>query len=194
MTSTNNVPHKQSRLGPRTKQVLRWVEHFLASVGFVTIVYYACFDLSVMVSGSMSPTLRGTNVNNGDWVLSEKVSYWFRRPARWEVVSFQSDLGQPVMKRVVGLPGETVQMHERKHLRINELPADIPSNVPRIPYLAYGNLAEAKPVSCDDGYYVLGDDTNDSDDSRFSGPIKGERIRGRAWLIVWPAARFGFVR
>jgi len=58
----------------------------------------------------------------------------------------------------------------------------------------YGNLTEGKPVPCGDGYYVLGDDLKDSDDSRFNGPVPPHRILGRAWLIVSPRNRFGWVR
>ena len=194
MTGTTSKQRWWPQFGPRTRQVFKGIEHFLATVGLFTIVYHTCFELSVVVSGSMAPTLRGTNVKDGDWVLAEKISYWFRRPARWEIVAYQSELGLQVMKRVVGLPGETVQMYDRKELRINEQPAEFPANIPRIPYLAYGNLADGKPVPCGDGYYVLGDDTRDSDDSRFNGPVSGERIRGRSWLIVWPLSRIGFVR
>ena len=49
-------------------------------------------------------------------------------------------------------------------------------------------------MPCGSGYYVLGDDLKDSDDSRFNGPVPADRIMGRAWLIVWPMKRLGWVR
>lgn len=192
--SASSATRKWWKPGPRLRRLLRIGEHFLAAVGLTTIVYYSCFEVSVIVSGSMAPALRGTNVETGDWVLTEKVSYWFRKPARWEIVAFRSDIGQEVMKRVVGLPGESVQMHDRTELRIDGVPAKFPDHIPSVSYLAYGNLVSAKSVPCGEGYYVLGDDSRDSDDSRFSGPISEQRIRGRAWMIVWPLSRWGPVR
>ena len=61
-------------------------------------------------------------------------------------------------------------------------------------YLKFGNLIDGKPIACGEGYYVLGDDLQDSDDSRFNGSVKPSRLIGRAWLIVSPWDRFGFVR
>jgi hypothetical protein len=60
--------------------------------------------------------------------------------------------------------------------------------------LGFGNHMEGKPVPCGDGYYVLGDELKDSDDSRFNGPVPARRVMGRAWLIVWPWKRLGWVR
>jgi signal peptidase I len=60
--------------------------------------------------------------------------------------------------------------------------------------LRFGNLMEDKPVPCGDGYYVLGDELKDSDDSRFNGPVPARRVMGRAWLIIWPWKRAGWIR
>ena len=149
-------------------------------------------DVSVMTSTSMTPTLQGTNYWNGDHILTEKVTHWFRNPRRWEVITIINDEGVRVMKRVVAFPGETVQLSEDGGLLISGQPMEGPESLDR-KYLRFGNLSSIKPFSVDDGYYVLGDDTKDSDDSRFNGPIRADRIVGRAWLIVYPFSRFGFV-
>jgi signal peptidase I len=171
---------------------LRYLEHMLATIGVLSIIYHVGFDVSVVVSGSMAPTLRGTSRENGEWVLMEKVSYWFRRPRRWEIVTFVDDeLGIQVMKRVVGLPGETVSLKDGR-VCIGGEPVPMPESIGDLRYLAMGNVFRGKSVACGDGYYVLGDDTADSQDSRFTGPLKLSSIRGRAWLVVSPlsAARF----
>ena len=49
------------------------------------------------------------------------------------------------------------------------------------------------PAECGDGYFVLGDDTRDSQDSRFEGPVERRRIVGRVWLRIWPPRRIGWV-
>jgi signal peptidase I len=150
------------------------------------------FDLSVVVSGSMAPALRGTSREDGEWVLLEKVSYWLRPPRRWEVVSFiDEEFNIQVMKRVVGLPGETVSLRDDR-LHIDGEAVPVPEPLRHLKYMESGNLRRGRSVACGDGYYVLGDDTMDSEDSRFTGPIKTSSIRGRAWLVVSPlsAARF----
>lgn len=140
----------------------------------------------------MSPTLQGNSPDDGDRVLTEKVSYWFRRPRRWEVITFINDTGDKRMKRVAGLPGENVQMVKPGELLIDGRLVDPPKVLDHA-YLRFGNLTDGKPVPCGDGYYVLGDDLKDSDDSRFNGPVPAHRIVGRSWLIVWPWPRFGHV-
>src|SRR5690242_18106932 len=93
-----------------TRRLLRWSERCFAILGLLAVLYVLMFDISTIISPSMSPTLRGTNIDNGDRVLTEKVSYRFRNPRRWEVITFLNNEGQRVMKRVIGLPGETVQV------------------------------------------------------------------------------------
>jgi signal peptidase I len=171
---------------------LRWVERGLAVFGGIVALYWCTLDLSVVVSPSMSPTLQGTNVHNGDRVLTEKITRWFRTPARWEVITFIDKTGEKRMKRVAGLPGESVQMLSNGDLLVDGERVDVPQTL-NLKYLRYGNLMDGKPVACGNGFYVLGDDLKDSDDSRFNGPVAAEDVLGRAWLIVWPSTRAGFI-
>jgi signal peptidase I len=184
--------------GPRRRRrwirwILRQTERALALFGLAAIVYLVCFDLSRMTSSSMAPTLWSDDWSDGDLVLTEKVSYWFRQPRRWEVVAFRRPDGHQVMKRVVGLPGETVQLQPDGTIRIDGQPIDRPPELDSLKYYAYGNLALRLTAQCGDGYYVLGDDSRDSDDSRFNGAVRRDRLIGRAWLILAPAEHFGFV-
>jgi len=172
---------------------LRWIERGLAGFGAVIAFYWLTIDVSVVVSPSMSPTLMGTNPDEGDRVITEKVSRWYRRPRRWEVITFINDSGEKRMKRVAGLPGESVQMVRPGELLIDGQPVECPPALDH-KYLRFGNLTDGKPVPCGNGYYVLGDDLKDSDDSRFNGPVPANRLMGRAWLIVWPINRLGLVR
>ena len=183
---------------PRASQqlargALRWAEHGFALFGLLVAIWWLTFDVSIITSPSMTPALQGTSVDNGDRVFTEKVSYYFRAPRRWEVITFFTPEGEKRMKRVAGLPGENVQMTRQGKLVIDGRPIELPASVD-VKYLAYGNLTEGKPVPCGDGYYVLGDDLKDSDDSRFNGPLAPDAIVGRAWLILWPKERIGWVR
>lgn len=174
--------------------LLRQLEHALALVGLGTIVYCTCFDLSRVVTPSMSPTLQGNDWRGGDLVLTERVSYWFRRPRRWEVMTLRNRNGMQVMKRVVGLPGERVQMLAGGEIVIDGQAIARPPQLDQLDYFPFGNLTSDKPpVECGAGYFVLGDFSRDSDDSRFNGPVETDQLMGRAWLILAPAGRRGFV-
>lgn len=186
--------HAQAAPRPsRTRRAFRWLERVFALFGVLCLLYVLTVDLSIVTSPSMSPTLQGKNVDDGDRVVTEKVTRWFRQPRRWEVIVFTRDDGVQLMKRVAGLPGESVQLSKDRRLLIDGKPVEMPPGLNQ-KYLRFGNLFEGKPIPCGDGYYVLGDDLKDSDDSRFNGPVKPSRLIGRAWLIVSPWNRFGFVR
>jgi signal peptidase I len=187
-----DVPTRQ-RWTSRIRTLGRWIERGLAVFGGLVILYWLTFDYSIIVSRSMSPTLKGTNLDNGDRVITEKVTRWFRAPRRWEVITFLDKEGMKVMKRVAGLRGENVQMRDTGHLLIDGREVQCSPSLD-LKYMRFGNLMEDKPVPCGDGYYVLGDELKDSDDSRFNGPVPARRVMGRAWLIVWPWKRAGWIR
>jgi signal peptidase I len=170
----------------------RFLWNCLAVTGLFFIVYHMCFSMSVVTSGSMAPTLKGEGGPDSDWLLSERITYRLRRPRRWEVVHFINNEKIPVAKRVVGLPGESVSLVD-KRLIIDGRPAAYPPSLVFLRHYPYGNLRKGSSASCGNGYYVLGDDSIDSADSRFDGPVDPKRIGARAWLIIWPLSRIGFV-
>lgn len=192
-TPNNSSTPVRSTYSSAFRTSLRWIERGLAGFGAVVAFYWLTMDVSVVISPSMSPTLMGTNPDDGDRVITEKVSHWFRSPRRWEVIAFITDTGEKRMKRVIGLPGESVQMVHHGELLIDGQAVECPPSLD-VKYLKFGNLADGNPVPCGDGYYVLGDDLKDSDDSRFNGPVPAHRVMGRAWLIAWPMTRAGWVR
>jgi signal peptidase I len=177
----------------RGRRLLRGVEHFLAVIGICFVIYHLCFEVGVMTSGSMAPTLSGNSYEEGDRLLIEKLSGRFREPSRWEVYFFYNDDGIAVAKRIVGLPGERVSIRDNQ-ICINGRPIQPPKELSRLKYYPYGNLGSGREVNCERGYFVLGDDSVDSYDSRFVGPVLRERFRGRVWCILLPAAHAGFVR
>ncbi len=190
--SKSTTASASARATPR-RLILRLLERIFAILGLLFVTYHSCFHLSVLSSGSMSPTLRGESLFHGDTVLTEKVSFWFRKPHRWEVVLFFDEMGVQVMKRVVGLPGETISLKDTSTVLINGQPTPRPSSMQWLKYYAYGLLTGGKAVPCNDGYFVLGDDSRDSEDSRYTGPLRRDQIKGRAWLIVWPPSRIRFI-
>lgn len=177
---------------PWFRSFARWTERTMAIVGLLFLIYHLCFELSVITSPSMAPALQGTSRENGDWVLTEKITKRFREARRWEVIHFDNVDGISVMKRVVGLPEESVGI-TKNQLYIDGETLGRPKAFRELTYYSYGNISNHRTVDCNDGYYVLGDDSRDSQDSRYDGPIPTKEIRGRAWLIVWPPKRMGFV-
>jgi signal peptidase I len=174
------------------RRILRWVERCLALCGLALLTYHLAFNLSAMSSGSMGPALRGTNARNGDWVLTEKASYWFRRPKRWEVVAFLNEEGAQIMKRVAGLPGERIGIRDDRVL-VDGAEPPRPAELAGLRHYPYGSLFKGREAPCGEGYFVLGDDSADSLDSRYEGPVRPESVIGRAWLVVWPPERMGLV-
>jgi signal peptidase I len=168
------------------------LEHVLAVFGGLLLLYWLFFNYSNVLSPSMAPTLQGS-ISKHDSVLTEKVSFWIRPPRRWEVVTFSDEEGTQIMKRVVGLPGEKVQMLRHGRIFIDGKEITPPSELCFLHYFPYGNLSDNKVVDCGKGYYLLGDFSRDSGDSRFSGPIDPKNIIGRAWLIARPSERMGFI-
>jgi signal peptidase I len=193
--SENNVPNETplAKRPQRTRRLLRWVEHLLACTGLCFIFYHLCFEVTVMTSDSMAPALNGTCYENGDSVLLEKVTGRFLTPRRWEIYFFYDSEGNPVAKRVVGLPGERIAI-KKNEIYINGTPLQRPINLQTNRYFGYGSLANNHEVDCGKGYFMLGDASADSLDSRYTGIVTRDRFRGRAWCILWPSAHAGFVK
>lgn len=146
-------------------------------------------------SGSMEPTLK-----IGDRVLVDKLSYDLHDVHRGDIVVFTKPVNDPspgvkdLIKRVIGLPGETIQgidgtVYINGHPLVEPyLPHDA-ATYPT-PVTAFPATFPATVVPRGD-YYVLGDNRGDSADSRYIGPIPGKLIVGHAFFRVWPLPGIG---
>ena len=96
------------------------------------------------------------------------------------------------MKRVIAVPGDTVQIIDGK-VYVNDEPFEEEIEEP---YIENGLLAEEPVKVGEDEYFVLGDNRNNSEDSRYAniGNVKKEHIYGKAWFIVSPLGKFGFIK
>ncbi len=163
---------------------------YLVVILAATFVIVNFVGVRTVVNGtSMAPTLQ-----NGDNIIVEKVSYYFRDPQRYDIIVFPypEDTSKHYIKRIIGLPGETVQIIDG-YVYINGELLDE----------HYGNEVmnnagiAAEPITLgEDEYFVLGDNRNNSEDSRYAtvGNVKRSEIDGRAWLRIWPLSDIGFLK
>ena len=140
-------------------------------------------------SGAMIPTLRV-----GDRIFADKAIYKQTAPKRGDVAVFVApdEVGKSYIKRVVGLPGETVEIKDGKAL-INGAVITEPAAFKRNHYYNKGKYAKAgQPIKIpEDSYFVLGDNSSSSKDSRYFGFVPRKSFIGKAFKIYYPFDRSG---
>lgn len=124
--------------------------------------------------------------NDKDYLIVDELSYRFDKPSRGEVVIFRfpQEPSQYYIKRIIGLPEETVEVAGGRVLISNR---DNPAGFElKESYLNESTPGEIKIKLDDNEYFVLGDNRDASSDSRRWGPLSEHLIIGRAWLRIWP--------
>ncbi len=158
---------------------------FLALILSIIITKFVAHHTSVEGS-SMENTLQ-----NADQLIVENLSYYQHEPERFDVVVFSTNEDVSYVKRIIGLPGETVKIKNGNIIINGEYLSE-----------SYGNETIEKPGIAkkeiqlgDDEYFVLGDNRNASIDSRDEqvGNIKRAQIKGKVWLRFYPFNNFGVI-
>lgn len=154
----------------------------------IVFVQFILGKLSIS-GNSMAPALV-----NDDVVFVNHFAYSFSSPKRFDVIAFRvtgSDSSKVYVKRVIGLPGEKIKIADGKvYINGEVLKNDISDEL-----IITAGLASVEIELSDDEYFVLGDNRNNSEDSRFAniGNVKKGNIIGKPWLIIGPFSRFGFI-
>lgn len=164
------------------KEIIIW---FIEIAVVICLAYFIiCFavEKTTVVGGSMSNTL-----NEGDKVIINKFAYRFTKPKRFDIIVFKQNGKEHSyynIKRIIGLPGETVQIVGGA-VYINDEPLEERFEMEE---LNNGGLADEKISLDEDEYFVLGDNRNNSEDSRFAniGNITKKDIIGKAWIRLNP--------
>lgn len=201
---TPDVPNESGTISPPAKPISGWarlVRRLTRILWGVVFLLLALFVVRAWVlapyripTSSMEPTLKGDDLetrSGGDTVLVLRVAYAFSSPARWDLVAFRSleqeNSGAEIVKRVVGLPGETVELVEDR-LHIDNVPVELPEFLSGCRYRGGGVFRTAVTLQAGE-YFVLGDNALVSNDSRHWGPLRRSQIFGKVVAIVRPTSR-----
>ena len=172
------------------KEVLGTSIYLLAVLALTYLVIAFVGQRTVVHGQSMENTLE-----DGDNLIVDKITYRFHEPNRFDVIVFpyQYTANTYYIKRVIGLPGETVMIDALGNIYIN---GELAGEVGDPDEKTYKEQMAANSIYLgSDEYFVLGDNRNNSSDSRDPsvGLIKRDQIIGRAWLRIFPFDKIGFV-
>ena len=171
------------------REVLSFFLYVAIVVGITFFIIHFVGQRTYVSGSSMENTL-----SDGDNLIVDKLTYRFSDPKRFDIIVFPYKYEENTyfIKRIIGLPGETVQIVDGTIYINGEVLGE-----------SYGREVmknsgmAADPITLgDDEYFVLGDNRNDSTDSRDPsvGKIKRNQIIGRAWVRIWPLSKIGILR
>ena len=174
------------------RELLNTAIYLLCVLGAVWLVITFVGQRTEVEGASMENTL-----HNGDNLIVDKLSYRFHDPERFDIIvfPFQFHDNTYYIKRIIGLPGETVQIMDDGSIYINGEKLEENYGMEVIKPETIGRAAEPIELG-DDEYFVMGDNRNNSSDSRTDmvGNITRENIIGKAWLRIWPVSDFGVLQ
>lgn len=170
----------------RLRLVVGWIVDVVVVISIAWFVVFALGTQITVTGQSMEPAFV-----QRETVLMNRLSYMITGPDRMDIVAFEKEEGKYNIKRVVGLPGETVQI-QGGLLYIDGEPLEVSG---KFETADLAGLAEHPVVLKKDEYFLLGDNRENSEDSRFSavGNVKRRQIKGKIWLRIRPARRFGLI-
>lgn len=174
------------------------INDFFVNVGqwFISILIVVILGYSIVAFGVQSVTMVGQSMDpvlsNQDVVLLNKRAYTFSEPKRYDIVAFRLKDEPDAyfnIKRIVGLPGETVQIKNGKLFIDGEVLTDVPFEG----LIMTEGLATDGVTLDSNEYFVIGDNCNNSEDSRFIniGNITKKEISGKISFRIWPKDSFG---
>lgn len=170
------------------------VGQWALSILIVVIVAYSIVTFGVqtvtMIGQSMDPVL-----SNQDVVLLNKCAYTFKDPKRYDIVAFKLKDEEDAyfnIKRIIGLPGEKVEIKNGKIF----IDGDVLTDVPFEDLIMTEGLALDGITLKENEYFVIGDNCNNSEDSRYVniGNIKKKEIRGKIFFKILPRESFGSLK
>ena len=174
----------------RTRGIVKWVFEIIVTLVFAVLVAISAFQTVTLQESAMEPTY-----SVGEKFFVNRALYKFSSPKRGDVIVFKtsaSDSAALHIRRVIGLPGETVQVKDGQ-VYIN---GKVYEENGAYQDMTDGGLADSAVTLESGEYFVLGDNRNNSEDSRFSdiGNINKKYIVGKIWFTVSPKNKIGFIK
>ena len=175
---------QEKRKKSAVREMMGWLLYMAILVAAAFLLVHFVGERTVVSGDSMSPTL-----SDGDNLIVDKLSYRVRAPKRFEIVvfPFQYQKGTYYIKRIIGLPGEQVQIYNGKvYINDSEIPLD-DSFVPEKPRGSFGPYEVPE-----NSYFVLGDNRNHSKDSRCwksTSFVTFDEIVGKAVIRYYPSVK-----
>lgn len=185
-------------------ELIKIVLYIIGIIGIVFLIHTFIGSRSEVVGHSMEDTL-----HDGESVWLDKLSYRLHEPERYDIVVFPvEDSETYFIKRIIGLPGETVYIDENGDIYIGttetiyeDTDGTLHNEAEKLSEDYGKNTIQenmrgiaAKPVTLGENeYFIMGDNRNNSKDSRSEeiGPISGDRLQGKAVFRLWPWKKFG---
>lgn len=172
------------------KSVLLWIVEIIAVITVGILLALGFGKTTVMQEGSMDPTLTA-----GETLLIDRAVYKFSTPKRGDIIAFRLSDDKNAsthIKRIIGLPGETIQIKDGRIL----IDGETYQEKKNFPAIQNPGIADLSVTLKSGEYFVLGDNRNNSEDSRFvdMGNVKKKNIIGKIWFVVSPWKEFGIVK
>lgn len=179
----------------KKNETWEWIKALLIAFGLAAIIRVFLFTPIVVDGVSMMPTL-----SDGDRMIVNKIGYTIGKPNRFDIVVFHAPEQKDYIKRVIGLPGDTVEYRDDV-LYINGKAYPEPyldpykAEMPNAPLTEDFKLEDKiqSPTVPEGHVFVMGDNRRKSKDSRHIGTIPIDEIIGSTKIVFWPIKDFGFV-
>lgn len=181
---------KKNRVGSVMRELLGWLFYILIIIGLTYLIITYVGQRTRVSGSSMETTL-----SDGDNLIVDKLSYRFQDPKRFDIVVFPYKYEENTyyIKRIIGLPGDTVQVKDGYTYINGEL---LESDIYGAEVMIVAGAASEPITLGEEEYFVLGDNRNHSLDSRDPsvGILKREDLIGRAWVRIYPFDKMGVIR
>ena len=166
------------------------IEAVVIALALSIIFYLFVATPHEVVGRSMVP-----NFQTGEYLIGNKIGYKFSKPERGDVIIFKYDENTDYIKRIIGLPGDSISIQNGKFYINDQMLDESEYLDPSLLTRGGDYLKEGKKVEIGDNeYFACGDNRGNSSDSRDFGPITREQIKGKAWLVYFPFSDFRFIK
>ena len=185
---------KKEKGSSKRKKALKFIFEYVDSARAASILALIIVTLIIQTfkipTGSMINTL-----NIGNHIMVNKFIYYFTEPKRGDIIVFVYPVNpkKDFIKRLVGLPGETIQIKDGS-VFINGEELKTPQTIAERYYYNEGMYGEGMIEIPDNAYFVMGDNTRNSKDSRFWGFVPKKNLLGKAFFVYWPLTRMRIAR